>query len=124
MFLVDGAHERSGRREDLVDKDEDGLLWRQLDALADHVDELHARGGVPSARRLLPADIEDCWRTCPTVRSAGTRYFFLSIAGISVLSAFSQMTCANTHPNRVSCSARHSTPPSNAHAYARAVART
>lgn len=32
------------------------------------------------------------WLTWPTVRSAGTRYFFLSIAGMSVLSAFSQIT--------------------------------
>ena len=30
--------------------------------------------------------------TWPTVRSAGTRYFFLSMLGMSVLSAFSQIT--------------------------------
>ena len=29
-------------------------------------------------------------------RTEGTRYFFLSIVGISVLSAFSQMTCSQT----------------------------
>jgi hypothetical protein len=28
----------------------------------------------------------------PTVRSAGTRYFFLSIEAMSLLSSFSQMT--------------------------------
>lgn len=27
------------------------------------------------------------------MRSAGTRYFFLSMVGMSLLSAFSQMTC-------------------------------
>ena len=40
VLLVDAAHERSGRWQDLVDEDEDGLLRRQLDALADHIDKL------------------------------------------------------------------------------------
>ena len=40
MLFVDAAHESCGRREDLIDEDEDGLLGRQLDALADDVDEL------------------------------------------------------------------------------------
>ena len=40
VLFVDAAHERGGRREDLVDEDEDGLLWRELDSLADDVDEL------------------------------------------------------------------------------------
>lgn len=40
MFLVDAAHERSGRRQYLIDEDEDGLLWAQLDALANDIDEL------------------------------------------------------------------------------------
>lgn len=40
MFLVDGAHERGGGRQDLVHEDENGFLGRQLDALADNVDEL------------------------------------------------------------------------------------
>jgi hypothetical protein len=40
VFLVDRAHERSGRRKDLIDEDEDGLFGRELDALADYVDEL------------------------------------------------------------------------------------
>lgn len=43
MLLVDGGHERGGRRQDLVDEDEDGLLGRELDALADDVDELAHR---------------------------------------------------------------------------------
>lgn len=33
----------------------------------------------------------------PTVRSAGTRYFFLSMVAMSDFSTFSQMTCHNNH---------------------------
>lgn len=40
VLLVDAAHERGGRGQDLIDKDEDGLLWGQLYAFADHIDEL------------------------------------------------------------------------------------
>lgn len=40
MLLIDGAHKRSSRWQDLVDKDENGFLRRQLNALTDHVDEL------------------------------------------------------------------------------------
>lgn len=43
MFLVNARHQGSGRRQHLIDEDEDGLLWRQLDALADDVDELADR---------------------------------------------------------------------------------
>jgi hypothetical protein len=43
VFLVDAAHERGGGRQHLIDKDEDGLFWAELDALADHVDELAHR---------------------------------------------------------------------------------
>jgi hypothetical protein len=43
VLLVDRAHQGSGRRQDLVDKDEDGLLRRQLDALADDIDKLSDR---------------------------------------------------------------------------------
>ena len=32
------------------------------------------------------------YTNCPAVRSPGTRYFFLSISGISLLPAFSTMT--------------------------------
>lgn len=38
--------------------------------------------------------VEECGRT------DGTRYFFLSMVGISVLSAFSQMTYAYAAPRR------------------------
>jgi hypothetical protein len=40
VLLIYRGHERSGRGQDLVDKDEDGLLRRKLNPLADHVDEL------------------------------------------------------------------------------------
>jgi len=40
MLLVDRAHKCSGWRKNLVDEDEDSLLWGKLDALADYVDEL------------------------------------------------------------------------------------
>ena len=40
VLLVDAAHEGGGGWQDLVDEDEDGLLRRKLNALADHVDEL------------------------------------------------------------------------------------
>ena len=40
MLLVDGAHERSGRWQDLVDEDEDCFLRRELDALANDIDKL------------------------------------------------------------------------------------
>jgi hypothetical protein len=58
VLLVDGGHERSGRREDLVDEDEDGLLGRELDALADHVDEL-AHGEIGGDQVLLLIDGRD-----------------------------------------------------------------
>ena len=40
VLLIDGAHQRSRRRKDLIDENEDGLFWGELDALADDVDEL------------------------------------------------------------------------------------
>lgn len=47
VLFVDAAHERGGGWQDFVDEDEDGLLGRKLDSLADDVDEL--------------ADSEVCW---------------------------------------------------------------
>lgn len=55
MLLIDTAHKRGRGREDLVDEDEDGLLGRQLDALADDVDEL-ADGEVGGDEVLLLVD--------------------------------------------------------------------
>lgn len=40
VFIVDASHESGGRWQDLIDKDEDGLLGAELDSLSDHVDEL------------------------------------------------------------------------------------
>lgn len=58
MLLVDVAHERGRRRQDLVDEDEDGLLGREADALADDVDEL-ADGEVGGNQVLLLVDGRD-----------------------------------------------------------------
>jgi len=55
VLLVDTAHQRSRRREDLIDEDEDGLLRRKLNALADDVDEL-ADGEVGGDKVLLLVD--------------------------------------------------------------------
>ena len=55
MLLVNGAHQGRGRRQDLVDEDEDGLFGRELDALADDVDEL-ADGQVGGDQILLLVD--------------------------------------------------------------------
>ena len=55
MLLVDRAHECCGWREDFVDKDEDGLLGRELNPLADDVDEL-ANSQVRGHQVLLLVD--------------------------------------------------------------------
>jgi len=55
VLFVDRAHECSGGWQDLIDEDEDGLLWRKLDALADDVDEL-AYGEVGRHEVLLLVD--------------------------------------------------------------------
>jgi hypothetical protein len=58
VLLIDRGHQRGGRRQDLIDEDEDGLLRRELDALADHVDEL-ADGEVGGDQVLLLVDSRD-----------------------------------------------------------------
>lgn len=40
MFFVDATHQGSSRREDLIHENEDGLLGRELDTLANNVDKL------------------------------------------------------------------------------------
>jgi hypothetical protein len=55
MLLIDAAHERGRWRQNLIDEDKDGLLRAQLDALADHVDEL-ADGEVGRHQVLLLVD--------------------------------------------------------------------
>lgn len=58
MFFVDGAHERRGRWEHLIDEDEDGFLGGKLDAFADDIDEL-ADGEVGRHQVLLLVDGRD-----------------------------------------------------------------
>jgi hypothetical protein len=55
VLLVYRAHQGSGWRQDLVDEDEDGLFGRQLDPLANNVDEL-ADGEVGGDKVLLLVD--------------------------------------------------------------------
>lgn len=55
MLFVDTAHEGGGWGQDLVDEDEDGLLRRKLNALADHVDKL-SNGEVAGDQVLLLVD--------------------------------------------------------------------
>lgn len=43
VFFIDAAHQRGGRWQDFIDKDEDGLLGGQLDAFADDIDKLSNR---------------------------------------------------------------------------------
>ena len=55
VLLVNATHEGGSGRQNLVDEDKDGLLRRQLDALADHVDEL-AYGEIGGDEVLLLVD--------------------------------------------------------------------
>jgi hypothetical protein len=58
MLLINRAHQSGSRRQHLIDEDEDGLLGRQLDALADYVDEL-AYGQVGGDKIFLLVDGRD-----------------------------------------------------------------
>lgn len=58
MLLINAAHQRRGRRQDLINENEDGLLWGELYALANHVDEL-AYGEVGGDQILLLVDSSD-----------------------------------------------------------------
>lgn len=40
VLFVYAAHQGSGRRQNLINEDEDSFLRRELDALPDNVDEL------------------------------------------------------------------------------------
>lgn len=40
MLLINRTHQRRRRRQDIIHKDEDCLLGRELDSLSDDVDEL------------------------------------------------------------------------------------
>jgi hypothetical protein len=55
VLLVDAAHQGRSRWQDLINEDEDGLLRRQLNSLADDVDKL-AYGQVGGDQILLLID--------------------------------------------------------------------
>ena len=55
VLFVDAAHESGSRWQNLIDEDEDGLLRRELDALANNVDEL-ADGEICGDEVLLLVD--------------------------------------------------------------------
>lgn len=40
MLVIDATHERSSRRKNFINEDEDGLLGRELDPLTNDVDKL------------------------------------------------------------------------------------
>lgn len=40
VLFIDGAHQRGGRWQHFVYKDEDSFLWGQLDSLPNNIDEL------------------------------------------------------------------------------------
>lgn len=58
VLFIDAAHESGSGRKHLVDKDEDGLLGRELDALTDNINEL-ADGEVGRHQVLLFVDRSD-----------------------------------------------------------------
>lgn len=58
MLFVDAAHECSSWRQNLIHKDENGLLGGELYALADHIDEL-SHGEVGWHEILLLVDGSD-----------------------------------------------------------------
>jgi hypothetical protein len=43
VLLVNAAHQCRGRWQDFINENEDGLLWGELYALADYIDELAHR---------------------------------------------------------------------------------
>jgi hypothetical protein len=58
VLFIDAAHEGSGRREDLIDEDEDCFLGAELDTLANNIDEL-AKGEICRDEVLLLIDGSD-----------------------------------------------------------------
>lgn len=89
VLFIYGAHKSGCGRKNLVDKDEYSFLWCQLDALPDDVDELSHSQILVNRQQ---SDIHRAWCAARSTLTEGTRYFFLSIVGISVRSAFSQIT--------------------------------
>jgi hypothetical protein len=58
VLLVNAAHQRRSRRQDLVNENEDSLLWRELYAFTDNIDEL-ANGEVGGDKIFLLVDCCD-----------------------------------------------------------------
>lgn len=92
MLLVDGTHKRRRWWQHLVDKDEDRLLGGELDAFPDNIYELPDRQILRSQEVNTPCPDPLGARARTRTRTDGTKYFFLSMVGMSVLSAFSQIT--------------------------------
>ena len=55
MLLVDRAHQSRSWWQNLINEDEDSLLWRKLDPLANHIDKL-ANGEISWDQILLLVD--------------------------------------------------------------------
>jgi hypothetical protein len=90
VLFVNGTHERCCGWQDLVDEDKDRLLRCELDTFANDINKL-TNGQILS--EYIDQDTPSTSIIAKDERTDGTRYFFLSIVGISVRSAFSQITC-------------------------------
>lgn len=55
MFVVDGAHESGSRRQDIVNKDENRLLWCELDSFSGMISLIAPLPGQMG----LPDDIDE-----------------------------------------------------------------
>ena len=103
VLLVNRAHQSRGWRKRFVHEDKDGLLWCELDALANHVNKLTDRQvlqygrqekkGGEREKRVQGRQRDRLRVVGHRGRTEGTKYFFLSMVGMSVLSAFSHITC-------------------------------
>jgi len=58
VLIINAAHKGSSGWQDLVDEDEDGLLWAELDSLANNIDEL-ANSEIGRDEVLLLVDGSD-----------------------------------------------------------------
>ena len=63
VLFVNARHQRCCRRQDLIDEDEDCFLGAELDALADHINEL-THGEVSWDKILLLVDRRDVRTIC------------------------------------------------------------
>jgi len=106
VLLVNRAHQSRGWRKRFIHEDKDGLLRCELDALANHVNELTDRQvlgygmvwktgekGGEKEKRVQERQRDRLRVVGYGPRTEGTKYFFLSMVGMSVLSAFSHITC-------------------------------